>query len=216
MIPARFSVLFVSTGNICRSPMAERLLRSELSAALGPEARTFHCESAGTWGHDGARMERHAAHVLRELGGNADGFVARELCSDQVLAADLILCASREHREQVRLLDPWAAGRTFSIREFARFALRIDPTALPAAEPAARARALVDRVALLRTSRPGSAFADGAFPDDALPDDDIPDPFGAPLHVFRLCASSIADGLARLVGPLAPAASRGRTGDAAR
>lgn len=201
MMPARFSVLFVSTGNICRSPLAERLLRHELSAALGAEAGTFHCESAGTWGHDGARMERHAAQVLRELGGDPDGFVARELCADQVLAADLILGATREHREQVRLMDPWAAGRSFSIREFSRFARRVEPSSLPAADPASRARALVDRVALLRTPRPGPTLP--GRPDvEAGPDDDIPDPFGAPLHVFRLCASSVADALGHLVGPL--------------
>lgn len=107
-----------------------------------------------------------------------------------MLAADLILGASREHREQIGLMDPWAGGRTFSIREFARFAGRVDAAALPVAGP--------------------------AFLDDACPDDDIPDPFGAPLHVFRLCASSIAEGLSRLVGPLAAVASHRRTGDAAR
>lgn len=211
MMPARFSVLFVSTGNICRSPLAERMLGRELSAALGEEARSFQCESAGTWGHDGALMERHAAHVLREQGGNPDGFVARELCADHVLSADLILGASREHREQVRLMDPWAAGRTFSIHEFARFARLVNPAGLPAADAATRARALVDRVSLLRTPRPGPAF-----PDDNFPADDIPDPFGAPLHVFRLCASSIAAGLSGLVGPLVPAGSRSRSDDVSR
>lgn len=200
MTPARFSVLFVSTGNVCRSPLAERMLRAQLAAALGPEARTFSCESAGTWGHVGAAMEAHAADVLRERGADPSGFVGRELGPDQVLAADLILGAAREHREQVRLLDPYAAGRTFSLREFARFARQVDAVTLPAADPAARARALVDRVALLRKPRPGRD----------RPDDDIPDPFGAPLHVFRLCADAIADGLAGLVEQLHPATTTGR------
>lgn len=200
MTPAQFSVLFVSTGNVCRSPLAEGILRSRLEAELGPVARSFRCESAGTWGHVGARMEPHAAAVLRERGGDPAGFVARELGPDQVLAADLILGATREHREQVRLLDPYAVGRVFSLREFARFARHVDPATLPAADPAARARTLVDRVAMARTPRPGPGHAD----------DDIPDPFGAPLHVFRLCAEAIAEGLSALVDQLAPAATAGR------
>jgi protein-tyrosine phosphatase len=198
--PAQFSVLFVSTGNVCRSPLAEGLLRALLASALGPASRAFRCESAGTWGHVGAGMEPHAADVLREHGADPGGFVARELGPDQVLAADLILGATREHREQVRLLDPYAIGRVFSIREFARFARQVDESKLPAGDPAIRARVLVDRVAMMRTPRPGPGHVD----------DDIPDPFGAPLHVFRLCAESIAEGLAGLVAHLSPAATAGR------
>jgi protein-tyrosine phosphatase len=198
--PALFSVLFVSTGNVCRSPLAAGLLRTRLSAALGAEARAFRCESAGTWGHVGAGMEPHAADVLREHGADPGGFVARELGADQVLAADLILGATREHREQVRLLDPYAIGRTFSIREFARLAREVDSATLPAGDAATRARALTDRVAMIRTPRPGPGHAD----------DDIADPFGAPLHVFRLCADAIAEGLSALVDQLSPASTSGR------
>jgi hypothetical protein len=60
-------------------------------------------------------------------------------------------------------------------------------------------------VALLRTPRPGPGRLE----------DDIPDPFGAPLHVFRLCADTIADGLAGLVDSLRPAATSGRQQHAA-
>ena len=200
MTTALFRVLFVSTGNVCRSPLAEAILRARLQTVLGPEASAFHCESAGTWGHVGAAMEPHAAEVLREIGADPAGFAGRELSSDQVLAADLILGATREHREQVRLLDPYAIGRVFSIREFARFAAQVDGSTLPAGDAAMRARVLVDRVALLRTPRPGPGRAE----------DDIADPFGAPLHVFRLCADSIATSLAGLVRHLSPAATAGR------
>lgn len=200
MTPARFSVLFVSTGNVCRSPLAEGILRTQLATALGPEARAFRCESAGIWGHVGAGMEPHAAAVLRERGADPEGFHARELGPDQVLAADLILGATREHREQVRLLDPYAVGRTFSLREFARFARDVDRGTLPTADPTTRARALADRVAMARSPRPGPG----------QPDDDIPDPFGAPLHVFRLCSDVIADGLSVLVEALSPTSTAGR------
>ncbi|GAA0633258.1 low molecular weight phosphatase family protein [Sporichthya brevicatena] len=190
---------------MCRSPLAEKILGAQLRAAIGTDPRVFRCESAGTWGHSGAGMEPHAAAVLAERGIEAGRFVARELNPDQVLEADLILGATREHREQVRLLDPYAGGRTFTIREFARFARRVYPATLPEADPAARARVLVDRVAMLRTPRPGPG----------RPADDIPDPFGAPLHVFRLCADMLAEGLAALVEHLAPASTAGRRGSSA-
>lgn len=200
MTAARFSVLFVSTGNVCRSPLAERMLGAQLRSAFGADAGAFRCESAGTWGHVGASMEPHAAAVLRERGIDPEGFIARELGPDQVLSADLILGATREHREQVRLLDPYAVGRTFSLREFTRFSRSVDATELPTGDPATRARLLVDRAAMARTPRPGPG----------QPEDDIPDPFGAPLHVFRLCAEAIAEGLATLVAQLSPAATVGR------
>ena len=126
-------------------------------------------------------MEPHAAAVLRERGADPEGFIARELGPDQVLAADLILGATREHREQVRLLDPYAVGPDLQpARVRPLRPRRCDPATLPTGDPATRARALVDRVAMARTPRPGPG----------QPDDDIPDPFGAPLHVFRLCAEA--------------------------
>lgn len=192
---ARFRVLFVSTGNVCRSPLAERLLRRELERSLGESAAAFRCESAGTWGHEGATMEEFAAGVLAERGAATDGFVARELSAAHVSVADLVLTASREHREQVRLLDPYATPRTFTIREFARFARMVD-TALPGDE-VARARTLVERVGELRTPRPGPGRVD----------DDIADPYGAPQHVFHLCARSITEGLGVLLAHLTPTSS---------
>ncbi|MDX6313919.1 MAG: low molecular weight protein-tyrosine phosphatase, partial [Streptomyces sp.] len=59
-----FRILHVCTGNVCRSPMAERLTRHELTRRLGDGAAGILVESAGTWGHEGAPMEAHAAAVL--------------------------------------------------------------------------------------------------------------------------------------------------------
>src|SRR5674536_371885 len=61
--PDRFSILFVCTGNICRSPVAEYLTQAALSIRLGPAAGQVLVTSAGTWGHEGAAMEPFALQV---------------------------------------------------------------------------------------------------------------------------------------------------------
>jgi protein-tyrosine phosphatase len=187
----RFEVLFVSTGNVCRSPLAERIAEHQLHLALGEAAGAFRMASAGTWGHDGAPMEPHARQVLAERGIRHAGFVARELLPEHLAVADLVLTGSAEQRHQVILLDPHAAARAFTLREFARLAAGVDTSDLPLAAPA-RARALVARVAARRERVAGLST-----------DDDLADPYGAPLHVFRLCAQQISACLDAFVGALA-------------
>jgi protein-tyrosine phosphatase len=186
----RFEILFVSTGNVCRSPLAERLAEHELDLALGEEAGAFRLASAGTWGHDGAPMEPHARQVLAERGIRHTGFVARELLPEHLAVADLVLTGSVEQRHQVVLLDPHAVGRAFTLREFARLAAGVDAGDLPDAAPA-RARELV------------ALIAAGRDHVTRLPvDDDIADPYGAPLHVFRLCLEQISACLRPFIGLL--------------
>ena len=198
MTTAQFCVLFVCTGNICRSPMAERMLSHALGEVLGARSSAFRVESAGTWGHEGSLMEPYAEAVLRERGARTDAFAARELAPEHLVIADLVLTATADHREQVRVLDPFASGRTFSLGEFARYARMVDAAGLPVGDPVARARVLVERVGLLRHERPAPSH----------PEDDVPDPYGAPLHVFRLCSERIAEGLDGLVLALEATAGR--------
>jgi protein-tyrosine phosphatase len=187
----RFEILFVSTGNVCRSPLAERLLEHELDAALGDGAAAFRLVSAGTWGHDGAAMEPHARQVLLERGVRHTGFVARELLPEHLAVADLVLTGSAEQRHQVTLLDPHAVARAFTLREFARLARDLDVAHLPVPAPA-RARELVARIAARREQPPAGPGQD-----------DIADPYGSPLHVFRLCADQISSCLDAFVNLLA-------------
>jgi protein-tyrosine phosphatase len=187
----RFEVLFVSTGNVCRSPLAERIVEHELDVALGPAAAAFRLASAGTWGHDGAAMEPHARQVLVERGVRHSGFVARELLPEHLVVADLVLTGSAEQRHQVTLLDAHAVARAFTLREFARLAEGMNVSGLPDSAPA-RARELVARMAARRAQLPA-----------ALVEDDIADPYGAPLHVFRLCAEQISECLGAFVGLVA-------------
>lgn len=192
-----FRILFVCTGNICRSPIAERLTRHELDVRLrGSAAGRIVVESAGTWGHEGAPMEAHAATVLDEYGADSAGFVGRELLDEHVVEADLVLTATLDHRAQVISMGHTAGLRTFTLKEFTRLVRRIDPSTLPdprkGADVTQRARALVRSAAALR----GWLLA--ASPEA----DEVHDPYGAPIGMFRNCGEEIFDALEPVVTAL--------------
>jgi protein-tyrosine phosphatase len=193
-----FRVLHVCTGNICRSPMAERLTRAGLEQRLGPDARRFVVESAGTWGHSGSPMEPHALSVLAAAGVDGSDFRARELVAEHVVAADLVLGATREHRAAAVVLHPRAASRTFTLREFARLAAAVDPAALTADDPVERARELVRAAAGQR----------GLVPPERPSDDDLADPYQGPERGFAVCGELVTGSLQRpldLIAALAAA-----------
>jgi protein-tyrosine phosphatase len=117
-----FDVLFVCTGNICRSPTAHLIAASRL-----PEDR-FRVHSAGTYGLTGYPVEPAAARLLEQAGIACDAFAATRLDADLVAQADLILTATREHRTAVVTLDQNALKKTFTIREFARLVEHVPPS----------------------------------------------------------------------------------------
>jgi protein-tyrosine phosphatase len=184
-----FRVLHVCTGNICRSPLAEHLMRDGLRKRLGDDAERFVVESAGTWGHTGSPMETYALSTLASYDVDGSAFAARELVAEHVVAADLVLGATREHRAAAVVLHPRAAARTFTLREFARLATRVDAASLPADDPVGRARALVAAAAANR----------GLVPPQRPRDDDVDDPYQAPASAFATCGALVH---ATLQGPL--------------
>ena len=203
--PDAFHVLFVCTGNICRSPLAERLLVVELTRRLGDASRAVVVESAGVQGLVGEPMDPPAAEQLRALGGDPDGFAARLLDEDVVRGADLILTASRKHRATVVRRVPGATLRTFTVIEFARLAQHIDPAKLSGEDPAARLAAAVKEAGVLR----GTKQADDRH------DDDVSDPFRGTQADHLAAAEAIAPAVSATADLLAevirPGSSRGDT-----
>ncbi|MCD9144314.1 arsenate reductase/protein-tyrosine-phosphatase family protein [Streptomyces albireticuli] len=198
-----FRILHVSTGNVCRSPITERLSRHALADRLGdPFAGGLVVESAGTWGHEGAPMEAHAATVLADLGADPHGFIGRELLDEHVIRADLVLTATRDHRAQVISMGHSAGLRTFTLKEFTRLVRAIDPATLP--DPARaggvvdRARALVQAAAALR----GWLLAPNAEADE------VHDPYGAPITFFRSIGDEINQALDPVLTALTGVAGR--------
>jgi protein-tyrosine phosphatase len=209
-----FTVLHVCMGNICRSPMAERLLRAAVAELAGlpqDEADALvHSHSAGTGGwHAGEPMHPPAARQVRARGGDATGFTARRLEPAHIDASDLVLCATVDQARYVCSLRPDAAPRTFVMGEFRRLLAETDLTDLPTADLSpegvhARGVALVAAVDKTRDGRP------------PRPTDEVDDPFGHGDRTYARVADEIEDMVrslaAGLLGrPVAPAA-RGPAG----
>jgi protein-tyrosine phosphatase len=196
-----FCILTVCTGNIGRSPMAERLLDHRLRERLGDDSDRFAATSAGTEGLTGHPMEEFAASALTELGVSPAGFRARLLEPKVVAAADLILTATREHRAAVVRLSPQAVRTTFTLNEFARLAQPVNDALGSSAaaqpdSPQGNAAARADLAGRLR------GVGERPDPDN----DDIQDPLGAPLETYRALAGEIDWACLRavdlLLGPL--------------
>jgi protein-tyrosine phosphatase len=188
-----FRVLHVCTGNICRSPMGEHFMRTGLQARLGAGADAFVVESAGTWGHTGAPMEPFALTTLASYGHDGSAFHARELIAEHVAGADLILGATREHRAAAVVLQPRAARKTFTLREFDRLLSGVDPASLPTGDRVERAQAVVA----------GAASQRGMIRADRPEDDDLVDPYQGPESGFVACAALVETSLVRVLDLLA-------------
>jgi protein-tyrosine-phosphatase len=110
-------ILFVCTGNLCRSPMATGLLRKRL-AEKDLEAR-HRVVSAGVWAMDGEPASAHAVTVMAERGIDISDHIAHTLTADDVSEADLILVMGREHERMIRNTWPQYSWKIHRLSEMA-------------------------------------------------------------------------------------------------
>jgi protein-tyrosine phosphatase len=183
-----FTILFVCTGNICRSALAERLGRAYLDDALGDDATAVRLLSAGTQAVVGSAMHPDTGLVLTGFGGNPNGFQAQQLVEGLILQADLVLTLTRDHRRDVLELAPRALARTFTLREAADI-LRLlgDSIGPPGETLLERGRAVVKEMAAARSRREGG------------PVDDIADPINKPVEAHQEAGDAIVDALLPLL-----------------
>ncbi len=181
-----FRILTVCTGNICRSPAAERLLRRELADSAAEPA--IEVDSAGVHAVVGHPIQEQMAALLQADGVAADGFEARQLTPDLVRRADLVLVADRTHRESVLRLVPAALRRTFIMKEFVRLATQLPSNDAPAAMDD-RLRWLIGQVPMMRGRNP--------VPEGT---DDIVDPFGGTPDDYRAAYLEVREAVSALAG----------------
>ncbi|MDZ7910615.1 MAG: low molecular weight phosphatase family protein [Rhodococcus sp. (in: high G+C Gram-positive bacteria)] len=153
------------TGNICRSPTAERLATAYATRHHIPN---FSASSAGTHAVIGHPVHPEAVPELLRLGGDPADFAGRHLTAKIAATADLVLTMTRAHRDRVLELAPQKLNRTFTLPEAA---------ALAASHGA---QSLADLAKL----RPQLIL------NDSL---DIPDPIGQSPDVFAAVGQQIAD-----------------------
>ena len=107
------TILFVCTGNVCRSPMAEAIMRHQTRRQDG-----FRVISAGLGALDGAPATDAAVEVMHEIGLDLTGFQSQSLTARLVQQADYIFTMTRQQQDAIQTFYPAAAEKVFIVREF--------------------------------------------------------------------------------------------------
>src|ERR1700759_806877 len=115
------NILFVCTGNVCRSPMAEGLFRH-----MGANRPDIRVRSAGVSTFPGQPPSPHAIEVLADLRIDISKLRSLPLSDELVRAASCIIAMTRSHMESIHYLFPEAAEKTFLLREFEDYAPSLD------------------------------------------------------------------------------------------
>jgi protein-tyrosine-phosphatase len=110
-----FHILVVCTGNICRSPMGEGILRSRLSARAAEFATV---SSAGVAAAPGMKPSSHSVSVCRENDIDITTHRSRPLTPLLVRNSDLILVMEAHHREAIVAMVPEAREKTFVLTDY--------------------------------------------------------------------------------------------------
>jgi low molecular weight protein-tyrosine phosphatase len=178
------AILVVCTGNVCRSPIAEGLLKDALQRRFADKVPSV--ESAGTAGWERSGAMPASVDAARELGIDISGHRGRRLRVEMVREADLVICMAGEHRELVVEQVPDVAGRTFTLKELVRLL-----EALPPAPTGAPTWTLAPRVAGAHALRQAGSGV-------RHHDEDIADPLGQPIDAYRAVAWELGEWIRRL------------------
>jgi protein-tyrosine phosphatase len=162
-----FAILFVCTGNVCRSPMAELLCRGWAD----PRADLV-VGSAGMRALVGHGIDTSTASVLGQLGLDPTRHRARQFRPELAATADLVLTAEAVHRDTIMADVPNAFRRTFTMKEFARLTRHAT-----AEDPSDVVAELAGRRGADGPPRPGS--------------DDMPDPYLGKISQARAVAAVV-------------------------
>src|SRR5690554_840636 len=107
------NILFVCTGNTCRSPMAEAIFRSKLTEE---EKERINCSSRGIAVFSGDLVSENAVAVMGEKNMDISLHMPRQLTPDDIENSDLIFCMTELHRDRLVSLFPDSGKKIRSLK----------------------------------------------------------------------------------------------------
>ncbi len=109
-------VLIVCVGNICRSPMAEAMLRAKIRHRPG-----FQVSSAGVGALVGHPADPMAVELMAARGIDITGHRARQVTPEMLAAVDLVLVMEKGHQDEVHRMAPQSRGKVHRLGRFGNF-----------------------------------------------------------------------------------------------
>ena len=108
-------VMFVCTGNICRSAMAEKMLKKKIEDM---KIADIEVNSCGVYAQNGDVPTYEAREVMSEYGIDMKGHRATNIQNSNIKEVDLILCATLSHKVAVLDIYPQLEGKVFTMKEY--------------------------------------------------------------------------------------------------
>ncbi|WP_442602549.1 low molecular weight protein arginine phosphatase [Paenibacillus sp. KN14-4R] len=183
-------ILFVCTGNTCRSPLAEGLMRKlARDAGMDVEVR-----SAGVYAANGGPISSNSAQILREKGAS-DAIRSSSVTSDVVQWADLILTMTFSHKNALVQHYPDSVSKTYTLKEYAigeGSASHIQQEREALIAELSLKQALGHEITEAEKERYYEL-------EQLAPGVDISDPFGGSLELYRKTAAEIEQEIQKLI-----------------
>lgn len=188
------AILAVCTGNLCRSPVLERLLRLAFLQHWPAAVDGIAVASAGTHAMVGHSIPPPLMKRLSAAGADTSPFSPRQLTREMLERADLVIALSRAHRGFIVEMHPRAVHTTLTLRELARVAAALPTGDRAPLEPPARLRVFTAAVANSR----------GLIAPFSPEDDDVVDPYRGGDALYQRAWDQLVAGTSAIARALVP------------
>jgi ribose 5-phosphate isomerase B len=119
LITIKKNILFVCTGNTCRSPFAEVMMRKLILERYGENAKDMRVSSAGTYAFTGVSSPPDALKTAEEFDVDLSPNKSRSIHLSIVEAADVVFCMTAQHRAHLVAKFPWYEEKFVNLKEYA-------------------------------------------------------------------------------------------------